>query len=57
MKENVVQAVLQFLSAETLYRNLCVPIRMNDRMANQYQLTLNSFPVYSSFLVLLLVLS
>lgn len=42
IKENVVQAVLQFLSAETLYKNLCAPIRINDRMAKLYQFTVDS---------------
>jgi hypothetical protein len=42
IKENMVQTVLQFLSAETLYKNLCAPIRINDRIAKVYQFTVNS---------------
>ena len=40
INENVVQAVLQFLSAETLYKNLWVPIRINAMIACVYQLSI-----------------
>jgi hypothetical protein len=42
MKEKVVQAVLHLLSAETLYKNLCVPIRNKAIIAKLYQLPMNS---------------
>jgi len=42
IKENVVQIVLQFLSAETLYKNLCAPIRIKDSIAKAYQFTVDS---------------
>ena len=49
INENVVQAVLQFLSAETLYKNLWVPIRINAMIACVYQLSITDwFQVQSS---------
>ena len=37
IKENVVQAVLQFFSAETLYRKRWTPIKKSAKTANVYQ--------------------
>jgi len=42
IKEKVVQTVLQFLSAETLYKNLWVPKRISDKIAKVYQFTVDS---------------
>ena len=42
MKEKVVQAVLHFFSAETLYKNLCVPIRNKAIIEKLYQLSMHS---------------
>jgi hypothetical protein len=41
MKEKVVQAVLHLLSAETLYKNLCIPIRNRAIIAKLYQFPMN----------------
>ena len=40
INENVVQTVLQFLAAETLYKKLWVPIRINAMTASVYQLSI-----------------
>jgi hypothetical protein len=41
IKEKVVQAVLHLFSAETLYKNLCVPIRNNAMIEKLYQLSMH----------------
>jgi hypothetical protein len=42
IKEKVVQAVLHLFSAETLYKNLCVPIRKRAIIEKLYQLSMHS---------------
>ena len=44
----VVHAVLHFLSAETLYKNRCMPIKNNAITANVYQLDMMPSMAYYS---------
>jgi helix-turn-helix protein len=44
IKDRVVWAVSHFLSAETLYRNLWIPIRNNAIIAKVYHLAVIGFP-------------
>jgi hypothetical protein len=43
IKYKVVRAVLHLLAAETLYKNLCVPIKNNAMIAKVYQLAIIGF--------------